>query len=93
MIVDPVDVSRHAPHESHELQEELEKALADLREEYRLCFILFYQNDLGCADIARVMNCPVGTVKTWLHRARHEVAKRLLQRGVTGELRHELRGI
>jgi RNA polymerase sigma-70 factor, ECF subfamily len=73
-----------------ELAEELELALGELREEYRECFILFYQAELGCAEIGEVMGCPVGTVKTWLYRARHQVAEQLRRRGLTGETIHEL---
>lgn len=74
-----------------ELEEEVTLALEDLRDEYRECFILFYQNELGCAEIGEVLGCPVGTVKTWLHRARNQVAERLKRRGVAGESSHELR--
>lgn len=73
-----------------EITEEVELALAELRDEYRECFILFYQSELTCAEISEVMGCPVGTVKTWLHRARNEVAERLRRRGVAGEVIHEL---
>jgi RNA polymerase sigma-70 factor (ECF subfamily) len=37
------------------------------------------------------MGVPEGTVKTWLHRARRELAQQLRRRGVTPEGRHELR--
>lgn len=73
-----------------EIAEEVNLALDELREEYRECFILFYQAELGCAEISEVMGCPVGTVKTWLHRARNQVAERLRRRGVAGETIHEL---
>ena len=69
-----------------DLGEELRRALDVLREEYRTCFILFHQQELSCQQIADVLNCPEGTVKTWLHRARKELAQELLRRGVvTGE--------
>jgi RNA polymerase sigma-70 factor, ECF subfamily len=73
-----------------EIAEEIELALLELRDEYRECFVLFYQSELGCAEIGEAMGCPVGTVKTWLHRARNEVAERLRRRGVAGEVIHEL---
>jgi RNA polymerase sigma-70 factor, ECF subfamily len=86
--IEPAQNSREA-HDG-EIAEEVELALGELREEYRECFILFYQAELGCAEIGEVMGCPVGTVKTWLHRARHQVAERLRRRGVAGETIHEL---
>ena len=55
--------------DSRELSDELDLAVAALREDYRLCFVLFYQQELSCAEIASVLDRPEGTVKTWLHRA------------------------
>ncbi len=66
-----------------EMAEEISRALDELRDEYRECFILFYQQELGCAEISEVLGCPTGTVKTWLHRARQELAERLRRRGIT----------
>ncbi len=77
--VEPVDGQ---PIESDEITEEVTLALEGLRDEYRECFVLFYQQELGCAEISEVMDCPVGTVKTWLHRARHELAEHLRRRGL-----------
>ncbi|MBM82174.1 MAG: RNA polymerase subunit sigma [Planctomycetaceae bacterium] len=68
---------------SQDFVEELQLALDALREEYRNCFVLFYQNELSCAEVSEVLGCPEGTVKTWLHRARREVADFLKNRGVT----------
>lgn len=65
-----------------ELAEELQLALAELREEYRTCFILFYQQEMRCVEIGEILDCPEGTVKTWLHRARKELADFLRRRGV-----------
>jgi RNA polymerase sigma-70 factor, ECF subfamily len=76
--------------DSRELADELETAVCGLRDDYRLCFLLFYQEDLSCAEIADVMNCPEGTVKTWLHRARRELADRLRRRGVVPHVEYQL---
>jgi RNA polymerase sigma-70 factor, ECF subfamily len=78
------------PVSSRDLADELEAAVGELREDYRLCFLLFYQEDLSCAEIATVMNCPEGTVKTWLHRARRELADRLRRRGVVPHVEYQL---
>lgn len=66
-----------------ELAEELQLALCQLRPEYRRCFELFYRNELCVADVAECLDIPQGTVKTWLYRARKELAEHLERRGVT----------
>lgn len=76
-----------------ELAEELQLALASLREDYRLCFTLFYEQELSCAEIGTVLGCPPGTVKTWLYRARRELAEFLQRRGVTPHVSSELHRI
>jgi RNA polymerase sigma-70 factor, ECF subfamily len=76
-----------------ELAEELQLALEKLREEYRLCFILFHQNELGLSEIARIVGSPEGTIKTWLFRARRELADHLRRRGFVQAADHELHRI
>jgi RNA polymerase sigma-70 factor (ECF subfamily) len=63
------------------LAEEVSLVLADLRDEYRHAFVLFHEHQLSYAEIAEALDCPVGTVKTWVHRARKELIERLRQRG------------
>jgi RNA polymerase sigma-70 factor (ECF subfamily) len=65
-----------------DLAEELELALAGLREQYRISFVLYHHQQLSLPEIAEICNCPVGTVKTWLHRARRQLARRLSERGL-----------
>jgi RNA polymerase sigma-70 factor (ECF subfamily) len=74
----------------HELTQEIQRALDDLRGEYRIVFTLFHEQGLPYEDIARAMRKPVGTVKTWLHRARMEILGQLRRRGMVSEVRHEL---
>lgn len=64
------------------LTEEVSLALAELRSDVRQAFELFHYDQLAYAEIAEVLSIPVGTVKTWIHRARQEVAARLIRRGV-----------
>ncbi len=77
----------HSQHHQDELDlgEELEIALSDLREEYRNCFVLFYEQELSYQEIGEILECPQGTVKTWLHRARAQIAEKLRERGVVYE--------
>jgi RNA polymerase sigma factor (sigma-70 family) len=65
-----------------DLAGELERAIARLRPDYRLVFTLFHEQNLAYEEISRSMGRPVGTIKTWLHRARAELAEHLSRRGV-----------
>jgi RNA polymerase sigma-70 factor (ECF subfamily) len=75
------------------LAEEVELALANLRDEYRQAFLLFHQHELSYAQISATLDCPLGTVKTWVHRARRELVAQLTHRGVLQELRHAVRRV
>lgn len=76
--------------DSAELLREIEAALEELRPEFREVFLLFHEQGQPYEDIARMLQRPVGTIKTWLHRARLEVLDRLKQRGMVTEVNHEL---
>jgi RNA polymerase sigma factor (sigma-70 family) len=75
------------------LAEELELALGSLRDDYRRAFLLFHERKLSYAEIGSALGCPLGTVKTWVHRARRELIERLRERGMLVEERHALRRI
>jgi RNA polymerase sigma-70 factor (TIGR02954 family) len=47
----------------------IENALKQLEPKYNQVIQLKYLHDLTIADIARILNCPEGTVKTWLNKA------------------------
>lgn len=74
-----------APDDSAELVREIEAALKDLRPEYRSVFVLFHQQGQPYEEIAAALKRPVGTIKTWLHRARLEVLERLRRRGMVSD--------
>jgi RNA polymerase sigma factor (sigma-70 family) len=65
-----------------ELASEIAAAVAELRHEYRAAFVMFHEQGRPYEDIALVLERPVGTIKTWLHRARMEVLDRLRRRGM-----------
>jgi RNA polymerase sigma-70 factor (ECF subfamily) len=67
------------------LSEELGLALETVRPEFRDAFSLFYQGELSYAEIAERMDVPLGTVKTWVHRARKELIQKLQERGTLNE--------
>ena len=73
------------------LAEEVDLALGQLRTEYRQAFVLFHEHQMSYAEIGESMECPLGTVKTWVHRARREIIEFLGQRGVIEEQRHAAR--
>jgi RNA polymerase sigma-70 factor (ECF subfamily) len=73
-----------------ELASEIRAAVQELRSEYRSVFVLFHEQGQPYEDIAAALERPVGTIKTWLHRARMEVLERLRQRGMISEVGHEL---
>lgn len=80
-VVDRPD-ARPAVADPDDLAGELELALGRLRPEYRRVFTLFHEQGLSYEEIAVALGRPVGTVKTWLHRARAELAAHLASRGV-----------
>ena len=65
-----------------DLAGELARALERLRPDYRLVFALYHEQGLPYEEIGHAIGRPVGTVKTWLHRARAELAEYLSRRGV-----------
>lgn len=71
-----------APDDSTELLQEIQTALTELRLEYRTVFVLFHEQGQPYEEIAQALDRPVGTIKTWLHRARLEILERLKQRGM-----------
>ncbi len=66
------------------LSEEIELVLGEIREDYRQAFWLFHKHEMCYAEIAETLDIPLGTVKTWVHRARRELIVRLRKRGVVG---------
>ena len=63
--------------QSRELGGAIEKAIAKLRPEYRACILLRHVEDRSYEEIAATLDLPLGTVKTYIHRARHELREAL----------------
>ncbi|MBM4194325.1 MAG: sigma-70 family RNA polymerase sigma factor [Gemmatimonadetes bacterium] len=59
--------------EARELGGSIEKAIAKLRPEYRACIMLRHVEDRSYEEIAATLDLPLGTVKTYIHRARIEL--------------------
>lgn len=73
-----------------DLGEELQRGVERLREDHRLCFVMFYHQQMTIEEISAALECPEGTVKTWLYRARKQLAEELLERGVVNKDGYEL---
>lgn len=61
----------------------LQRALEALSAEYKMVLTHLYFDNLSVAEIARTMNVPEGTIKTWLYRAREELKQRLQAHAAT----------
>ena len=59
--------------ESKELGGEIEAAIKQLRPEYRSCILLRHVEGRPYEEIAEMLDLPLGTVKTYIHRARTEL--------------------
>ena len=57
--------------------EELEQAISTLRPEYRACILLRHVEGRPYEEIATMLDLPLGTVKTYIHRARGELRQAL----------------
>jgi RNA polymerase sigma-70 factor (ECF subfamily) len=63
--------------EARELGSAIEQAIARLRPEYRSCIMLRHVEGRSYEEIAATLDLPLGTVKTYIHRARHELRRAL----------------
>jgi RNA polymerase sigma-70 factor (ECF subfamily) len=59
--------------EAKELGGAIESAIGRLRPEYRSCILLRHVEGRAYEEIAEILNLPLGTVKTYIHRARNEL--------------------
>ena len=58
---------------------QLRRAVGQLPQKQRLAITLHYFQDLAYEEVAAVMNLPLGTVKSYLHRAKATLAQALEQ--------------
>ncbi len=90
--VPPLPAGDPAVGESH-LAEEVVLALEQVRPEYRQAFVLFHEHEKSYCEIAEIMKVPLGTIKTWVHRARRELIDHLQQRGAVEDVRYAVRRV
>ena len=59
--------------QARELGGAIEAAIGRLRPEYRSCILLRHVEGRAYEEIAEILDLPLGTVKTYIHRARNEL--------------------
>jgi RNA polymerase sigma-70 factor (ECF subfamily) len=62
---------------SHELQATVERAIAALPEDLRTAIVLRELDGMSYEEIAETMECPVGTVRSRIFRARDAISKKI----------------
>jgi RNA polymerase sigma-70 factor, ECF subfamily len=63
--------------ESLELQESIQKEISKLPEKYRSVIVLKYIEELSLNEISEILDLPLGTVKTRMHRGREALRNQL----------------
>ena len=63
--------------EARELGGEIEQAIGRLLPEYRACILMRHVEGRPYEEIATMLDLPLGTVKTYIHRARNELRQYL----------------
>ncbi len=77
----PLEDCRERENSAKNLKEEMGLALSKVREDHRTAFLLFHEHEKSYEEISASLNVPLGTVKTWVHRARKEMIMQLKKRG------------
>ncbi len=70
------------------VQEEVRRAIAALNFNQRVVVVLHYLNGLSLEDIAQILDCPVGTVKSRLYYARENLRHRLVSMNGEQQVAH-----
>ena len=77
------DVNDHRTEQTRDaahLQEEISRLITELKPQWREAFLLFHQHHMSYQQIADELDCSLGTIKTWVHRARRQLVDRLQER-------------
>ena len=61
-------------------QPDILRFVGELPANYRQVVLLFYLEERSYEEVATMLNLPLGTVKTWLHRARTQLAAALVEK-------------
>ena len=76
-LVAPARVAPERQFETRDLQEKISFAIESLPFNQRVAVILYYLSGLSLKEIAYVLDCPVGTVKSRLHYGRESLRQHL----------------
>lgn len=79
--------------EHMEVQRRVRQAVHDLPLNQRVVVVLHYLNGLSVEDIATIVDCPVGTVKSRLYYARETLRRRLGDQDTVNEVAHGYAGL
>lgn len=63
--------------ETMELQETIQQEILKLPDKYRTVIVLKYIDELSLKEIGDILDIPIGTVKTRIHRGREALRKQL----------------
>ncbi len=63
--------------ERREVADEVQKAIGKLKEKYRLPILLKYSEGLSYEEIAKVLDCSIGTISSRLNRGHKMLAQKL----------------
>jgi RNA polymerase sigma-70 factor (ECF subfamily) len=88
--------SWHAPDqlaENSEVQQHVRQAISELPFNQRVVIVLHYLSALSLEEIAEILDCPVGTVKSRLYYARENLRRRLDDSHRISEVAHGYAGI
>ena len=88
-VADPRDPAAEAQRQD-EAREALQRAMSGRHDEARAAIALRYEQGMDVSEVAKAMEVPVGTVKTWLFRARERLRAMLapeweVERGTAGK--------
>ncbi len=76
-----IDRSMHTVSNFSAEKTDIFKAMQLLRYEERTAVLLFYMEDKTHPEIAKIMNCPLGTVKTYILKGKERLGKYLMNDG------------
>jgi len=70
-IQQSTDIRVQSPntYDKNTFQQDLNKALNQLPEAHKTCFVLRYKDEMTIPEISKILKCPEGTIKSRLHHA------------------------
>ena len=84
------DESEHltvAPERPRDHAEIIRACVQKLPERYAAIMTMYYLKEISYEEIAEVMQIPMGTLKTWMHRARKQL-RTIVERELGGDAQH-----